>query len=89
VLGADFQPLSAGDLARYKVSSGVRLVNIVQGGYISRMGLRDGFIILQFNGRSYSEAEELISVMETTSGRIRIEGMDRNGNRSSYSFYSN
>lgn len=89
VLGADFQPLSAGDLARYKVSSGIRLVNIVQGGYISRMGLRDGFIILQFNGRSYSEAEELISVMETTSGRIRIEGMDRNGNRSSYSFYSN
>jgi S1-C subfamily serine protease len=89
VLGADFQPLSAVDLARYKVSSGVRLVNIVQGGYISRMGLRDGFIILQFNGRSYSEAEELISVMETTSGRIRIEGMDRNGNRSSYSFYSN
>ncbi|MFM7764632.1 MAG: trypsin-like peptidase domain-containing protein [Sphingomonadales bacterium] len=89
VLGADFQPLSAADLGKYKVSSGIRLLNVIQGGYIARMGLRDGFIILQFNGRSYTEAEELISAMETTTGRIRIEGMDRNGNRSSYSFYSN
>ncbi|MFN4914081.1 MAG: trypsin-like peptidase domain-containing protein [Sphingomonadales bacterium] len=89
LLGADFQPLSATDLGKYKVSAGIRLLNVVQGGYIARMGLRDGFIILQFNGRSYTEAEELISVMETTTGRIRIDGMDRNGNRSSYSFFSN
>jgi S1-C subfamily serine protease len=89
VLGADFQPLSQTDLAKYKVASGIRLVNVVQGGYIWRMGLRDGFIMLQFNGRAYTEAEELISVMETATGRIRIEGMDRNGNRSTYSFYSN
>jgi S1-C subfamily serine protease len=89
VLGADFQPLSPTDLAKYKIASGIRLVNVVQGGYIWRMGLRDGFIMLQFNGRAYTEAEELISVMETATGRIRIEGMDRNGNRSSYSFYSN
>lgn len=89
VLGADFQPLSATDQSKYKVSSGIRLVNIVQGGYISRMGLREGFIILQFNGRGYTEAEELISAMETATGRIQIDGMDRNGNRSTYSFYSN
>lgn len=89
VLGADFQPLSAADLGKYKISAGIRLLNVAQGGYIARMGLRDGFIILQFNGRSYTEAEELISVMETTTGRIRIDGMDRNGNRSSYTFFSN
>jgi Do/DeqQ family serine protease len=89
VLGADFQPLSAADLGKYKISAGIRLLNVVQGGYVARMGFRDGFIILQFNGRSYTEAEELISTMETTTGRIRIDGMDRNGNRSSYSFYSN
>ncbi|NBP06508.1 MAG: PDZ domain-containing protein [Bacteroidetes bacterium] len=89
VLGADFQPLSAADLGKYKISAGIRLLNVVQGGYVARMGFRDGFIILQFNGRSYTEAEELISAMETTTGRIRIDGMDRNGNRSSYSFYSN
>jgi Do/DeqQ family serine protease len=89
VLGADFQPLSTADLGKYKISAGIRLLNVVQGGYVSRMGFRDGFIILQFNGRSYTEAEELISVMETTTGRIRIDGMDRNGNRSSYSFFSN
>jgi len=89
VLGADFQPLSATDLGKYKITSGIRLLNIAQGSYIARMGLREGFIILQFNGRSYTEAEDLISAMETTTGRIRIDGMDRNGNRSSYSLFSN
>jgi len=89
MLGADFQPLSASDLSKYRISSGIRLLNVTQGSYIARMGLVEGFIILQFNGRNYTEAEELISAMETTTGRIRVDGMDRNGNRSSFSFYSN
>jgi len=89
MLGADFQPLSASDLSKYRISSGIRLLNVTQGSYIARMGLVEGFIILQFNGRNYTEAEELISAMETTTGRIHVDGMDRNGNRSSFSFYSN
>lgn len=89
MLGADFQPLSASDLSKYRISSGIRLLNVTQGSYIARMGLVEGFIILQFNGRNYTEVEELISAMETTTGRIRVDGMDRNGNRSSFSFYSN
>jgi S1-C subfamily serine protease len=89
VLGADFQPLGATDLKKYAVPSGFRLINVLRGSYVSRVGLSEGFIILKFNGREYADAEELISAMETTTGRIRIDGMDRNGNRSSYSFYSN
>lgn len=89
VLGADFQPLSAADLKKYNITSGIRLLNVQRGGYISQLGLAEGFIILRFNGREYAEAEELISAMETTTGRIKIEGMDRNGNRSSFSYITN
>ncbi len=89
VIGCDFQPLNATDLQKYGITSGIRLLNIKRGSYFNRLGLSEGFIITSFNGKAYSEAEELISAIETASGRIRIDGMDKNGNKGSYSYYTN
>jgi type II secretory pathway component PulC len=88
-MGCDFQPLNATDLKKYGITSGIRLLNIKRGTYFNQLGLADGFIIITFNGKSYTEAEELISAMESATGRIRIEGMDKNGNRGTYSYYTN
>jgi Do/DeqQ family serine protease len=88
VLGADFQPLNKTDQAKYGITSGIRVINIQRGGFISQLGLGEGHIIEKFNGREYAEPEDLISAMESTRGRIKIEGMDRNGSRSSMSFYT-
>jgi Do/DeqQ family serine protease len=89
IMGCDFQPLNATDLKKYGITSGIRLLNIKRGTYFNQLGLADGFIIITFNGKSYTEAEELISAMESATGRIRIEGMDKNGNRGTYSYYTN
>lgn len=89
VLGADFQPLSKADLEKYRVTSGIRLLNVARGGYMSQLGLSEGFIVLRFNGREYTDAEDLISAMESATGRVKIDGMDRYGNRSSFSYYTN
>ncbi len=86
-LGADFQPLSKTDCEKYKITSGIRILNIQRGQFISQMGLPNGFIITRFNGKTYSEAEDLIAAMEGGSGRIEIEGKDPNGSARSYSFY--
>ena len=86
-LGADFQPLSKTDCDKYKIASGIRILNIQRGQFVSQMGLPNGFIITKFNGKSYSEAEDLIAAMEGGSGRIEIEGKDPNGSNRSYSFY--
>ncbi|MBL7900831.1 MAG: trypsin-like peptidase domain-containing protein [Bacteroidia bacterium] len=88
MLGADFQPLGAADLQKYNIPSGIRLINIQRGGYISRLGLSEGFVITAFNGKKYNDAEDLISAMESASGRITIEGLTREGTRSSFSFFS-
>ena len=89
VMGADFQPLGPADLQKYGLTQGIRILNIHRGGYISQMGLPAGFIIIKFNGAGYSNAEDLISAMESGSGRISIEGLTKEGSRQSFSFFSN
>lgn len=88
LLGADFQPLSASDKQKLGLSSGIRLINIQRGKTIAQMGLGEGFVVVKFNGKTYVEAEDLISAMEGARGRIEIAGKDRNGNNQSFSFYS-
>jgi hypothetical protein len=51
------------------------------------MGLPNGFILTKFNGKTYTEAEDLIAAMEAGNGRIEIEGKDPNGSPRSYSFF--
>lgn len=88
VLGADFQPISSSEKVKLKVKSGVRILNIRRGGYISQMGLPNGFIVIKYNNKEYAEAEDLIADMEAGTGRITIEGMDKNGNKQTLSFQS-
>lgn len=88
LLGADFQPLNNSDKQKFGLTSGIRLINIQRGKTISQMGLGEGFVVVKFNGKTYSEPEDLISAMEGARGRIEIVGKDRNGNNQSFSFYS-
>lgn len=87
LLGADFQPLSSADLKKYGIPSGIRLLNIQRGKFISQMGLGEGFIVIKFNGKAYLEPEDLITAMESARGRIEVVGKDKNGNNQNYSFY--
>lgn len=89
LLGADFQPLNPTDLKKYGLKSGIRLLNIKPGAYINQLGLDEGFIIYKFNGKEYTEAEDLISAMEAGRGRVSIEGLTKEGSKQSFSYYSN
>jgi Do/DeqQ family serine protease len=86
-LGADFQPLSKTDCDKYKIASGIRILNVQRNQFVAQMGLPNGFILTKFNGKTYTEAEDLIAAMEAGNGRIEIEGKDQNGSPRSYSFF--
>jgi S1-C subfamily serine protease len=86
-LGADFQPLTKSDCEKYKIASGIRIINIKNNLFIAQMGLPNGFIVMKFNGKTYTEAVDLIAAMEGSNGRLEIEGKDPNGSNRSYSFY--
>jgi len=87
VLGAGFQPISASEKEKYGIKEGIKIKKIIPNSTIARLGITEGFIMTKLNGKAYGSPEDLISAMETLSGRISIEGITSTGQRSSMSFY--
>ena len=85
-LGCELEPLSKMELDRLQTSHGVRIVAL-QGGTLSRMGLREGFVITHVNKKAMQSPIDVIDALSSTRGQVVIEGYDTNGSKSVYSFY--
>jgi Do/DeqQ family serine protease len=86
-LGADFQIVPKVEAERLGIRTGIKITNI-RNGRIRNMGIPEDFIITSFNRKEYTQAEELIKDLETARGQIIIEGINANGSRGFYSFYT-
>lgn len=87
VLGVDITPLTRNEAKRLGVKKGFKLVNF-RSSRLALLGLREGYIILRINRYAPQSAEELARILENTRGRIEIEGIDPEGRRSYFSFFS-
>jgi len=85
-LGCELEPLSKMELDGLQTSHGVRIVSI-QAGTLSRMGLREGFVITHVNKKAMQSPTDVIDALSSTRGQITIEGYDKNGGKAVYSFY--
>jgi len=85
-LGCELEPLSQYELDRLKTPNGVRIAS-VQAGTLSRMGLREGFVITHINKKAIQTPWEVIDALAHVRGQTVIEGFDKNGGRAVYSFY--
>jgi Do/DeqQ family serine protease len=85
-LGCELEPLSKMELDRMQTTHGVRIVSI-QAGTLSRMGLREGFVITHVNKKPMQSPMDVIDALSSTRGQVVIEGYDKNGGKSVYSFY--
>ncbi len=85
-LGADFTPINKLEQQKYRISSGVKVSNI-RNGLINNLGLEDGFIFTKYNGKTCTDAGELIKELEGASGRMQIEGVGVDGGSRFYNFY--
>ena len=86
-LGCSITPLSKVERQRLGVEGGFRLGNI-KSGKVANMGLRDGFVVLSVNRKTPSNVAELINVLQNSRGRLVIEGVDANGSRATYQFFT-
>jgi len=86
-LGADFEPVGKFEKDKLKINNGVRISNITQG-YVRRLGLREGFIITNINKIEVAKAAQCIDLLENMRGQVSIEGVDQNGRKAFYSYYS-
>ncbi|MCC6721841.1 MAG: trypsin-like peptidase domain-containing protein [Bacteroidia bacterium] len=86
ILGAEFEPISKIEKDLYKVASGIKIISI-SSGRLSQMGFSEGYIITSVNQKRDKTAEELISILENTSGRFILEVISPDGQKSVNQFY--
>lgn len=77
-LGASFKSLSKIDKQYFGIDYGVKISNI-SAGMMKDMNLPNDFIILLVNNQKFSEAKELVRVLENTKGWISVKGITPEG----------
>jgi len=86
-LGADFEEISKLEQDRFGTEYGFKVTNIGPG-KIRSMNLDEGFVFLQVNRKAPRDINELIQLLESSRGQLRIEGISPTRGRQMLSFYS-
>ncbi|MGZ3862739.1 MAG: Do family serine endopeptidase [Bacteroidia bacterium] len=84
-LGAAFEPVSKEEMAKLKISNGVR-VSKLQSGKLAAAGLREGLIITSIDKKKVTTVEEIENALKNKQGGVLIEGVYPNGMRAYYGF---
>ena len=87
-LGAELESVSKVEKERFRVDSGVRIVKITGRGVLSQLGFEEGFIITSVNGIKCETPADVESNLANVKGKIILEGINRQGSKSVYQFYS-
>ncbi|MEY4610261.1 MAG: Peptidase Do [Bacteroidota bacterium] len=83
-LGAKFGALSSSDKEKFRVSSGVKVVDVIPDGRLEMYGLSKGSIITKINDKAVNSPKEATELLEARKGRIKLEGIDVDGSRFIY-----
>ncbi|MBC7450314.1 MAG: PDZ domain-containing protein, partial [Cytophagales bacterium] len=83
-LGADLQPVSAGEMGILEITGGAK-VSKLYSGRLKEAGVREGFVITSIDKNAVNKPEDVVSILEgTTSGGILVEGIYPNGKKEFY-----
>ncbi|MHA8100774.1 Do family serine endopeptidase [Aquirufa nivalisilvae] len=83
-LGAKFGTISSADKDKFKVSNGVKVIEVLADGRLEMYGLSKGSIITKINDKAVSDPKEAVQLLEARKGRIKLEGVDVDGSRFIY-----
>ncbi len=82
-LGVDVEPINDQIKARYRVSNGLRVVNLKEG-LLKSAGIKNDFTITAIDKRSVATEDDIERILEDKEGLVRIEGFYPNGYMYSY-----
>lgn len=83
IMGARMETLSRNELRNYRISNGVKIVEI-NDGRLKDLGLREGSIVISVNGKNVNSAEDVRQVTDNGTTLRNIEGIQPNGAYFSY-----
>jgi S1-C subfamily serine protease len=77
ILGADFQTLSTRDQRRLGIETGVKVVDLKEGGALKKAGVKEGFVITYIQGKKIAHVDDIKTVIKNIGlgVEIEIEGM--------------
>jgi Do/DeqQ family serine protease len=85
ILGATFEPVSRKLKEELGVENGLQIVSL-RDGKLRNAGVRQGYIIIQVDGKSVNSREDLTKVLTGKKGGVLIEGIYPNRTRAYYGF---
>ncbi len=80
-LGAKLANLSDGDKAKYKITGGVKIIEVDPNGRLGYQGFEKGFVITKIDEKPVDNAKEVNDSLQNRKGRVKIEGIDADGTR--------
>ena len=84
-LGGEFELISKLERDSYRIPNGIKVSN-VSTGKLRQMGIDNGFIFVKVNGKPSNDVYDLIQLLETVKGQVRVEGVTSNGTSQYLSF---
>ena len=84
-LDASFEKVSKVEQQTVGIENGVKIINPGKG-IVSRMGLKEGFIVTHVNGKAITTPSDLEKTLEEVRGRVTIQGVDKLGRKGYYQF---
>lgn len=73
-LGAEFEELTSSELNKLNITQGVKINKIIDGGKLSKIGIKEGFIITHVDRKPVRSLEEVNKNVRMKRGTILIEG---------------
>jgi Do/DeqQ family serine protease len=86
-LGADLEIVPKVELDLFDIDGGIKIIKIYSGGLLASLDLEEGFIITRINQYKIDTPQKLVDVLSAVSGRVRVEGISKNGVKGYYTFY--
>lgn len=87
-LGAELESVSKVEKDRFRIESGVRIVKVTGRGVIGQLGFEEGFIITSVNGKPCEVPADVEEYLGNARGKIVLEGINRQGSKSVYQYFS-
>jgi S1-C subfamily serine protease len=87
-LGADLEAVSKVEKDRFRIESGVRIVKVTGRGILAQLGFEEGFIIVSVNGKKCEVPQDVEDNLAGARGKIILEGVNRQGSKSVYQYFS-
>lgn len=78
-IGAEFDALSDREKTYFGLSSGVAAKNVTADGELKKIGIQNGYIILEVNGKPVNSQKDIEKILEKYQGNVNIKFVDDYG----------